>query len=293
MSSVTVRSCLSMKLSQRCRQQRTVMRMDELKPLLHVVSFSGGKDSTAMLLKMLEMGMQVDVVLFCDTGLEFPALYDHVHKVEQDTGMKVTTVKSEYTFEYLMLHKPIKRKKPELRGKTGYSWAGPLMRWCTNLLKTVPREKFLSELRKKYTVIEYIGIAADETERITHKCNCRPNVRLPLVEWGMTEADCLQYCRERGYDWGGLYEKFGRVSCWCCPLQPLNELRVLYYDFPDLWKQLREWDDATWRTFKPGWSVRKLEARFDFELEWQTDGNQLGTKEFRKALKKRLEGVDG
>ena len=99
--------------------------------------------------------------------------------------------------------------------------------------------------------------------------------------------------QERGYDWGGLYEKFGRVSCWCCPLQPLNELHALYYDFPDLWKQLREWDDATWRTFKPGWSVRKLEARFDFELEWQTDGNQLGTKEFRKALKKRLEGVDG
>jgi len=101
------------------------------------------------------------------------------------------------------------------------------------------------------------------------------------------------YCRERGYDWGGLYEKFGRVSCWCCPLQPLNELRILYFDFPDLWKQLRAWDDATWRTFKPGWSVRKLEARFDFELEWQTDGNQLGTKEFRKALKKRLEDVDG
>ena len=86
--------------------------MDELKPLLHVVSFSGGKDSTAMLLKMLEMGMQVDLVLFCDTGLEFPALYDHVHKVEQDTGVKITTVKSGNTFEYLMLHKPIKRKKP-------------------------------------------------------------------------------------------------------------------------------------------------------------------------------------
>lgn len=163
------------------------------------------------------------------------------------------------------------------------------MRWCTNLLKTVPREKYLSELRKKYDVIEYIGIAADETERITHKCNSRPNVRLPLVEWGMTEADCLQYCKERGYDWDGLYEKFGRVSCWCCPLQPLDELRVLYYDFPELWAQLRAWDDATWRTFKPGWSVRKLEVRFDFELEWQNGGNQLGTKEFRKALKKRLE----
>ena len=70
------------------------MWMDEMKPLLHVVSFSGGKDSTAMLLKMLEMGMQVDVILFCDTGLEFEQLYDHIRKVEQNTGIKVTTVRS-------------------------------------------------------------------------------------------------------------------------------------------------------------------------------------------------------
>lgn len=269
------------------------MSMNEQKPMLHVVSCSFGKDSTAMLLKMLELGMQVDVVLFCDTGLEFSQLYEHMHKVEENTGIKITTVKSDYSYEYLMFDKPIKRKKPELQGKTGFSWAGPLMRWCTNLLKTVPREKYLRELKKKYDVIEYIGIAADETERITHKCNSRPNVRLPLVDWGMTEADCLAYCKERGYDWGRLYEKFGRVSCWCCPLQPLSELRILYYDFPNLWKQLREWDDKTWRTFKPRWSVRQLEVRFDFEKEWQNCGKLLGTKEFRQELKNRLEGVNG
>ena len=131
------------------------MPMDEMKPQLHVVSCSFGKDSTAMLLKMLELGMQVDVVLFCDTGLEFSQLYEHMHKVEENTGIKVTTVKSEHSFEYLMFDKPIKRKKPDLQGKTGFSWAGPLMRWCTNLLKTVPREKYLRELRQKYDVIEY------------------------------------------------------------------------------------------------------------------------------------------
>lgn len=32
----------------------------------HIVSFSGGKDSTAMLLRMLEENMQVDEILFCD-----------------------------------------------------------------------------------------------------------------------------------------------------------------------------------------------------------------------------------
>ena len=37
----------------------------------HIVSFSGGKDSTAMLLMMLEKGMKVDYIVFVDTGKEF------------------------------------------------------------------------------------------------------------------------------------------------------------------------------------------------------------------------------
>lgn len=57
--------------------------MNRNKPELHVVSFSGGKDSTAMLLKMIETGMRVDLILFCDTGMEFPAMYDHIEKVEK------------------------------------------------------------------------------------------------------------------------------------------------------------------------------------------------------------------
>lgn len=47
----------------------------------HVVSFSGGKDSTAMLLKMTELGKPIDCILFCDTGLEFPAMYEHIKSV--------------------------------------------------------------------------------------------------------------------------------------------------------------------------------------------------------------------
>ena len=43
--------------------------MEQNKPEYHVVSLSGGKDSTAMLLMMLERGMQIDCILFCDTGL--------------------------------------------------------------------------------------------------------------------------------------------------------------------------------------------------------------------------------
>ena len=56
------------------------------KPQLHVVSLSGGKDSTAMLLRMIEEGMRIDLIMFCDTGLEFPALYRHLDKLQKEIG---------------------------------------------------------------------------------------------------------------------------------------------------------------------------------------------------------------
>ncbi len=72
---------------------------------LHVCSFSGGKDSTAMLLRMLEARMKVDVILFCDTGLEFPQLYEHIRKVERNIGREIAIVKPDEDFEYLFARK--------------------------------------------------------------------------------------------------------------------------------------------------------------------------------------------
>ena len=54
-----------------------------VKKPLFVVSCSGGKDSTAMLLLMIERGMPIDMVLVADTGLEFPEMYRHWDQVEQ------------------------------------------------------------------------------------------------------------------------------------------------------------------------------------------------------------------
>ena len=48
----------------------------------HAVSLSGGKDSTAMLLLMIEQDMPIDVVLTADTGMEFPEMYEHLQKLD-------------------------------------------------------------------------------------------------------------------------------------------------------------------------------------------------------------------
>ena len=104
----------------------------------------------------------------------------------------------------------------------------------------------------------------------------------------MTEKDYLDYCYVRGYDWGGLYRLFDRVSCWCCPLQGLEELRTLRREFPELWSRLLEWETKTWRNFWKDFSVQELEVRFRFEEERIREGKRIRGKDFFKELYGRL-----
>lgn len=92
-------------------------------------------------------------------------------------------------------------------------------RWCTARLKVDPVKKYLKQLGENNYKL-FIGIAFDEPKRIKEH-------NYPLYEWGIKEKQALEYCYSRGFDWGGLYEHFSRVSCWCCPLQSLSELRNL------------------------------------------------------------------
>ena len=46
------------------------------------ISLSGGKDSTAMFLLMLEKDMPIDCVLYADTTMEFPEMEAHIAKLD-------------------------------------------------------------------------------------------------------------------------------------------------------------------------------------------------------------------
>lgn len=81
----------------------------------HAVSLSGGKDSTCLLLLIIERGMPIDTVLFADTGMEFPEMYEHLAKVDEylyrERGLHITTLRHPKGFEYLMFDKPVKRSE--------------------------------------------------------------------------------------------------------------------------------------------------------------------------------------
>lgn len=162
----------------------------------HIVQLSGGKDSTAMLLMMLERNMPVDEILFCDTGMEFPAMYDHLQRVEQYTGRKITRLKADKPFLYYFAEHV--KEKGKGKCQCGYGWPRMWIRWCTCLMKQQPTARYL---KTAGDYIQYIGIAADEPKR---HANITKNTVHPLYDWGITEKQALEYCYSKGFDWGGV-----------------------------------------------------------------------------------------
>ena len=224
----------------------------------NVISLSGGKDSTAMLLMMLERGEPIHSVIFFDSGWEFPQMLEHIDKLEAYTGISIVRLVADPSFDYWMFERPVVARKGPNKGKVhriGNGWPSAFRRWCT-------RQKV--DAINKYNkaipdAVQCVGYADDEQHRVdrttcevepTGSCMClyeldSRRMRFPLVEWGINEAEALAYCRARGFDWGGLYDHFHRVSCFCCPLQALRELRKLRVFYPDLWARMLEMDSRT------------------------------------------------
>ena len=225
---------------------------------MNIVSFSGGKDSTAMLLMMLEKEIPVDRIICVDTTKEFPQMYEHIKKVQaMIEPLKIEVVKID--FDYFFADKEIMRGAN--KGKFGYGWTGARGRWCTHL-KVAAINKIIKKIPNAPNTVDFVGIAYDEVKRAEKKYIKEKNARLPLVEWQITERQALDYCYSKGLDWGGLYEKFHRVSCWCCPLSRIGSLRTLYNNFPELWKELEEMDKKSWRNFKSNYTVTELREKF-------------------------------
>ena len=224
-----------------------------------------------MLLLMIEKDMPIDCVLYADTTMEFPEMEAHIAKLDdllyRERGIHITTLRHPQGFEWLMFNHPVNRAEQWKHiPPHGYGWPGMKKRWCTGMLKTHLVSKEVNRLKKERNALHYIGIAADEA----HRCKDDPQNRYPLVEWGITEAQALQICYDRGYDFGGLYEIYHRASCWCCPLQRIDELRKLRTHHPELWARLRAMDNRAREMYGPGplgqfkkdWSVERLEERF-------------------------------
>ncbi|MFR0873720.1 MAG: phosphoadenosine phosphosulfate reductase family protein [Bilophila wadsworthia] len=111
-----------------------------MKQTSNVVSLSGGKDSTAMLLMLLERGESVADVMFFDTGWEFPEMYEHLEKLETFTGLKITRLRprlpvdvetDKSPFDWMFSEYPVVRRETRQVHMVGRGWPNAPVRWCT------------------------------------------------------------------------------------------------------------------------------------------------------------------
>ena len=258
--------------------------MDFLVNKWYIASVSFGKDSLAMLLLVLENleRYPLNEVVFFDWGMEFQAIYrnrDKIIPILKSKNIKFTELTPPQSFYWNFAKKEVHKKDGTLQH--GYSWCGGLARWGTDRKKKIIN-KYYKSLDKQ--IVEYIGIASDETPRI-EKARGRGQL-LPLVDFEMTEKDALSYCRMKGFDWLegeiDLYDIMDRVSCWCCRNNNLKELRNMYHYLPKYWNKLKEMQCQTPFPYKnyskngiKYGTIEELEYRFSCEdknEDWNFNG---------------------
>lgn len=227
----------------------------------YIASCSCGKDSMAMVLRLIHDKKPLDEIVFYDTGMEFQAIYKNwalLTKYAYSIGINCTILKPQCPFLYTMFEKPVNVGKPNEHH--GYSWCGGCCRWGTTA-----KLKSLDKYCQEKNAVCYVGIAADETARLVKE---RKSYKVfPLAEWGMTERDCLEYCRRNGINWEengiDLYTILDRVSCWCCANKNQWELYNIWRHLPEYWERLKTLQAKTDRPFKKTYSVFELERLFE------------------------------
>ena len=118
----------------------------------YILSFSGGKDSTYLLLELIRRKYPLDEAVFFDTGWEFPVMYEHIEKCKkicEDNGIKFVTLHPERSFDYLMFD--YKYKGRDGTNKVGFSWCGGNghCRWGTGeKIRTV--DKYFKKMRAMF-----------------------------------------------------------------------------------------------------------------------------------------------
>jgi 3'-phosphoadenosine 5'-phosphosulfate sulfotransferase (PAPS reductase)/FAD synthetase len=231
----------------------------------YVASVSFGKDSLAMLIKIKELGLPLDEVIYVDIMFddnisgETPEMASFITKAEkilkEKFNIEVTHLKG-ITFKEQFYK--VKQRGNHIGDNYGFPYT--IGAWCNDRLKMQPIKEYLR--KQKEQVIQYVGIAYDEPkryERLNHQTHIAP-----LYDLKITEAEAMEICKK--YDLvSPIYKTSFRGGCWFCPKQRLSQLKWLYKEHNDLWNILKDMEKDSFNTFKPNATLKDLEERFENE----------------------------
>lgn len=230
----------------------------------YIASCSFGKDSLAMLIKIKELGLPLDEVIYCDIRFdenisgETPEMYEFIQKAEKILKEKFDiTVKHLTGVTFKEQFYKIKQKGNHVGDNYGFPYV--IGAWCNSRLKIEPIRKYLKSIDDDVT--QYVGIAYDEPTRYER---LKPDCIAPLYDLKITEKDAMEICEK--YDLvSPIYKTSFRGGCWFCPKQRLSQLKWLYKEHNDLWNILKDMEKDSFNTFKPNKTLADLEEKFEKE----------------------------
>lgn len=190
----------------------------------HILSLSGGKDSTALAIHMRDRVPAMEYV-FCDTQKELPETYEYLDRLQAYLGKQIQRLNATRGFDHWL----------EVYGNYLPS---SRMRWCTRMLKIRPFEEYVGEDQ----VYSYIGIRADENRE--GYISTKPNIKaiFPFKDDGIVEADVYRILEKSGLGLPKYYEWRTRSGCYFCFFQRKAEWVGLKERHPDLFEKAKEYE---------------------------------------------------
>ena len=241
----------------------------------HILSLSGGKDSTALAFFMRENMPEIFKnleLVFYDTGCDLPETYDYLNKIEIFLNKKITRVKPEKSFDHIF--------------HTSFLIPAPHRRYCTIELKVKPSWKYIyKKIENEGTGIFnfYIGIRADESWRKgispkTEKEKKLVNPQYPFIENQIIKSDVEKILFDNGIFYPDYYNWRERNGCYFCFYQKPIDWINLYERHPELYKRAMYYEEIgrksngeifRWCSFGPLRDIIKKENINRIKIEYK------------------------
>ena len=200
-----------------------------------IVSFSGGKDSTATAdIVVKALGNPYITHLFGNTTLEFPMTSEYAERYRKSHPMAEFRIAQNTDQNFYEVCKEI---GPPAR----------MMRWCCSMFKTGPITRVLNRKFGDKHILTFYGIRKNESvsrskySRVTENTETvkiqKQTVASPIFDW--KDLDVWLYLFSEKVDFNDAYRLgYDRVGCWCCPN---NNLRAQFLSRIYMSKQSEKW----------------------------------------------------
>lgn len=244
--------------------------MKKDKPKIYIASCSFGKDSLATILLALENNEPLDRVVFAEVmfdhekGIsgEIPEHIEWVYSTAiprlEEMGVKVDVVRAKKDYKSFFVNAV---GGGQYKGKLyGFPIGGMCVinREC----KIKPIHDYYKSYREDYDIVQYVGIAADESKRLAR---LKKNQISLLNKYGYTEKMAYRMCEKAGL-LSPIYENGTRGGCWFCMNAKLPQYIKIRRNHLEMWEDLRALSltpNLCSYGFKYGKTLQEVEKEMD------------------------------